>query len=78
MLFVSMGQKTNSVVVVGSISKFKKDEGWVLSAMGRHVIEIDKMNLISLKKHNSQLQLVSVDHNNIEKSSLLISDLDLL
>jgi len=78
MLLVSTGQKTNSAIVVGSISKFKKDEGWILSAIGRHVIEIDKMNLISVRKQNSHLQLVLADHHNLEKSSLQISELDLL
>lgn len=77
MLLVSTGQKTNSTIIVGSISKFKKDEGWVLSAIGRHVIEIDKMNLLSVSKQNSHLQFVSVDNHNLEKSSLQISDLDL-
>ncbi len=77
-LLVSVGQKTNSTIIVGSISKFKKDEGWILSAIGRHVIEIDKMNLISVRKQNSHLQLVLADHHNLEKSSLQISELDLL
>jgi hypothetical protein len=78
MLLVSTGQKTNSTLVVGSISKFKKDEGWILSAIGRHVIEIDKMNLISVRKQNSHLHLILADHHNLEKSSLQISELDLL
>jgi hypothetical protein len=78
MLLVSTGQKTNSFIVVGGISKFKKDEGWILSAIGRHVIEIDKMNLISVRRQNSHLQLVLADHHNLEKSSLQISELDLL
>lgn len=78
MLFVNMGQKTDSVIIIGSVSKFKKDEGWILSALGRRVIKIDKMNLLSVKKENSHLQLVSADHHNVKKSSLSISDLNLL
>lgn len=78
MLFVNMGQKTDSVTIVGSVSKFKKDEGWILSALGRRVIKIDKMNLLSVKKENSHLQLVSTDQHNVKKSSLSISDLNLL
>lgn len=78
MLFVSIGKKTNSVIVVGGISKFKKEEGWILPTLGRHVIEIDKMNLLSIRKQNSHLQLVTVDHDNREKSSLEISELDLM
>ncbi len=78
MLLVSTGQKTNSVVVVGSISNFKKDEGWILSAVGRRVIEIEKMNLLSVRRQNSNLQLASLDHHNFKKSLLQISDLDFL
>lgn len=78
MLLVSAGQKTNSSIIIGSISKPKKDEGWILTAMGRHVIEIDRMNLLSIRKQNSQLLLVLTDHHNLVKSSLDISDLDLL
>jgi hypothetical protein len=78
MLFVSIGQKTNSNIVLGSISKFKKNEGWILSTIGRHVIEIDKMNLLSVKKQNSHLKLVLADHHDYEKLSVQISSLDLL
>jgi hypothetical protein len=77
-LLTSVAQKTNSSILVGSISKFKKDEGWVLSAIGRHVIEIDKMNFISVRKENSHLKFATVDNQNQEKLSLQISDLDLL
>lgn len=76
-LLASIGQKTNSVVLAGSVSKYKKDQGWVLPAIGRHIIEIDRMNLLSVRKQDSQLQLALVDRHNFEKSSLKISDLDL-
>jgi hypothetical protein len=77
-LLASVGQKTNSAVLIGSVSKFKNDEGWVLPTIGRHVIEIEKMNLFSVRKQNSQIHLVLVDNHNFEKSSLQITDLDLL
>lgn len=77
MLLVSAAQKTDSVVIVGSISKFKDGEGWVLSAIGRHVLEIERMNLLSVRKQNSQLHLVLTDHQNLQKSIVPISDLDL-
>lgn len=77
-LLASAGEKTNSAVLVGSVSKFKKDDGWVLPTIGRHVIEIEKMNLFSVRKQNSQIHLVLVDNHNFEKSSLQITDLDLL
>lgn len=77
MLLVSMGQKTRSVVIVGSLAKFKKDEGWVLLAIGRHVIEVNKMNRLILQKLDSELYLTLLDQNNSKKSSLKLSDLDL-
>jgi hypothetical protein len=77
MLLVSAAQKTNSAVVVGSISKFKDGEGWILSSIGRHVLEIEKMNLLSVRKQDSHLQLTLTDHQNLQKSLIPISDLDL-
>lgn len=77
MLLVSIGQKTKSVVLIGSLAKFKKDEGWVLLAIGRHVVEINKMNRLVLQKQNSELYLTLVDQNNSKKSTLKLSDLDL-
>ena len=77
MLLVSIGQKTKSVVLIGSLAKFKKDEGWVLLAIGRHVIEINKMNRLVLQKQNSELYLTLFDQNNSKKSALKLSDLDL-
>ncbi|WP_157832418.1 hypothetical protein [Candidatus Nitrosotenuis chungbukensis] len=77
MLLVSIGQKTKSIVLVGSLAKFKKDEGWVLLAIGRHVIEANKMNRLVLQKQNSELYLTLLDQNNSKKSTLKLSDLDL-
>jgi len=76
-LLASVGQKTNSAILAGSISKYKKDQGWVLPTIGRHVLEIDRMNHLSIRKQDSQLQLALVDNHNLEKSSLQITDLDL-
>jgi hypothetical protein len=76
-LLSSAGWEAGSVVLFGSISKFKKDEGWILASIGRHVIEINKMTLFSVRK-NSGLVLESVDHHNFVKKSLPLADLDLL
>jgi hypothetical protein len=75
-LLASLGQKTNSVILAGSISKYK-DDGWVLPGIGRHIIQIEKMNFFSVRKQNSHFQLALVDKHNLEKSSLQITDLDL-
>jgi len=77
MLLVSIGQKTKSVVLLGSLAKFKKDEGWVLLAIGRHVIEINKMNRLVLQKQDTELYLTLFDQNNSKKSTLKLSEIDL-
>ncbi|WP_179368676.1 hypothetical protein [Candidatus Nitrosotenuis sp. DW1] len=77
MLLVSIGQKTKSIVLIGSLAKFKKGEGWVLLAIGRHVIEANKMNRLVLQKQNSELYLTLLDQNNSKKSTLRLSNLDL-
>ena len=78
MLLAAIGQKTDSAVLAGSISKYKKDDGWILPAIGTRVVEIDKMNHIAIKKENLHLQLLLVDNNNFTKSALDLSDLDLV
>lgn len=75
MLMVSIGSKTNSIVLVGSISRFREEQGWVLSALGRRIIEIEKMNRISIKKINAYFELTSYDQNNNIRSSFQF-DLD--
>ena len=77
-LLASIGQRTNSAVLAGSISKYKKDEGWVLPAIGRHIMQIEKMNFFSVRKQDSHFQLSLVDKHNSVKSSLQITDLDLV
>jgi len=76
-LLASAGQHTNSIVLLGSISRFREGQGWILSALGRHVVEIEKMNIISVKKRDSYFQLSLVDRNNFTKSSVQF-DLDLI
>ncbi|MFY9301636.1 MAG: hypothetical protein WAO91_10670 [Candidatus Nitrosotenuis sp.] len=77
-LLASVGQKTNSVVLAGSVSKYKKDEGWVLPTIGRHILQIEKMNNFSVRKQNSHFQLALVDKDNSPKSTLQITDFDLV
>jgi hypothetical protein len=75
MLMVSIGSKTDSIILVGSISKFREEQGWVLSALGRRIIEIERMNRISIKRRNSYFELTSYDQNNNIHSSFQF-DLD--
>ncbi|CAE6489653.1 hypothetical protein [Candidatus Nitrosotenuis uzonensis] len=75
MLLTSAGRYSSSTILIGSISKFREGQGWILSALGRRVVEIEKMNIISVKKQKSYFQLSLVDHNNFTKSSIQF-DLD--
>lgn len=75
MLLASAGRCSSSTILIGSISKFREGQGWILSALGRRVIEIEKMNIISVKKQEPYFQLSLVDHNNFTKSSIQF-DLD--
>ncbi|MEW6044310.1 MAG: hypothetical protein AB1608_08600 [Thermoproteota archaeon] len=77
-LLASIGEKSDSTVLVGSISKYKKDEGWVLYAVGRHIVEVNKMNHFSVRRQNSQLHLALTDDQNFTKSSIDLSELDLV
>lgn len=76
-LLASTGHRTDSTILIGSVSRFKEGQGWVLSALGRHVIEIDKMNIISVKKRDPYFQLALTDRNNFTRSSVQF-DLDLM
>lgn len=77
-MLASIGQKADSTILVGSISKYKKDEGWVLSAIGRHIVKVDRMNHFSVRQQNSSLHLDLVDDQNSTKSSIDLSELDLV
>lgn len=78
MLLVSAAQKADSTIILGSTAKFKKDDGWIIPGIGRHVIQIQKMNLLTVRKQNDTLQLVSVDNDNSVKSIISLDDLDLV
>ncbi|MEO9310520.1 MAG: hypothetical protein ABI337_09565 [Nitrososphaera sp.] len=77
-MLASIGLRSDSTILAGSISKYKKDEGWVLSAIGRHIVEVNGMNHFSVRKQNSALRLTLVDDQNFTKSSIDLSELDLV
>ena len=65
MLITSMARKTGSYVVVGSMVRFKKEEGWVLSPTGKRLIETDMVKKILLEQDESGIIL---DFLNKEKT----------
>lgn len=65
MLITSMARKTGSYVVVASMVRFKKEEGWILSPTGKRLIETDMVRKILLEQSESGIIL---DFLNKEKT----------
>ena len=65
MLITSMARKTDSYVVVASMVRFKKEEGWILSPTGKRLIETNMVKKILLKEDESGIIL---DFLNKEKT----------
>lgn len=76
-MMASAAQKADSTILFGSTAKHKKDEGWVLPGIGRKVVQIQKMNFLSVQKQNETLNLVSLNNDNSVKISIPLADLDL-
>ncbi len=52
MLLTSITQMTNSYVVVASMVRYKKEEGWILSPTGKRLIETKNSKQILLERDN--------------------------
>lgn len=57
MLITSMAKITNSYIVVASMVRFKKEEGWVLSPTGKRLIETSMAKKILLGQNDSEITL---------------------
>lgn len=57
MLIASMARRTNSYIVVASMVRFKKEEGWVLSPTGKRLIETSMAKKILLEHNESGIIL---------------------
>lgn len=57
MLLTSMAQITNSYVVVASMVRYKKEEGWTLSPTGKRLIETKNSKQILLEHDNQGMIL---------------------
>lgn len=64
MLIASIAKITNSYVVIPSMVRFKKEEGWVLSPTGKRLIETNMAKKILLEQNESE---IIVDYLNKEK-----------
>ena len=52
MLLTSIAQITNSYVVVASMARYKKEEGWIMSPTGKRLIETKNSKQILLEHDN--------------------------
>ena len=56
MLIAATAKMTNSNVVVASMAK-KEEQGWVLSTIGRQIIDAKNMSKIQLERENSKIKM---------------------
>ena len=75
-LLASSTQKSDTAILFGSTAKIK-DDGWVLPGIGRKVLQIQKMNLLTIQQKNQSLNFMSFNHDNSVKMVLPLDDLDL-
>jgi len=71
MLLASIAFSTGSYVVITSMVRFKKEEGWVLSPTGKRLIEAKNGVQILLEKNDQGIILNFLDKN---KRSVITSD----
>ena len=57
MLLASMAQSTGSYVIIASMVRFKKDEGWILSPTGKRLIEANDAQKILLEQDEEGIVL---------------------
>jgi len=55
MLLSSIGNQTKSSVVITGMARRKKDDSWVLSPGGKHIIKSEKTGIYFLKKFENNL-----------------------
>ncbi|MGI0072738.1 MAG: hypothetical protein ACREA3_02860 [Nitrosotalea sp.] len=67
MLITSMARITNSYVVIASMVRYKKEEGWILSPTGKRLIETKNNKKILLEYGKGGILL-----NNLDDSSKLL------
>ncbi len=63
MLLAFVARESNSTVLFASVGRKKKQEGWVLSPTGRHILDSNLITKLSVERHNSELQLNVLQEN---------------
>jgi hypothetical protein len=63
MLLASIANSTDSYVIIASMIRFKKEEGWILSPTGKRLIEAKNGEKILLEKNDQGIVLNFLDKN---------------
>jgi hypothetical protein len=63
MLLASIANSTDSYVIVASMVRFKKEEGWILSPTGKRLIEAKNGEKILLEKNDQGIVVNFLDKN---------------
>lgn len=71
MLLSSLSRNTNSSVIVGAISKFNKDDGWLLVPTSRRIMESKNSVRYSLSKYDSHI-IIDMIEKTTEKRSFKV------
>jgi hypothetical protein len=61
MLLSSIGNQTKSSVVITGMARRKKDDSWVLSPGGKHIIKSEKTGIYFLKKIENNLIIATLN-----------------
>lgn len=69
MLLKAIGSNTNSSIIVGAISKFKKDEGWFLVPTSRRIMESKNSNRYFLREFDSFIIIDEIKKSLVVRST---------
>ena len=72
MLLVSSAKHTKSTVIVGVLSKTNKENKWVLSNTGRHVIDNDNFTKTQLISSENKILVKTLNSDNSANSQLIL------
>ncbi len=64
MLLASIARKTNSSIIVSSMARYKKEEGWTLSPTGKRLIETKNSRKILLEYGKNAIVVNLLDESN--------------
>lgn len=73
MLLNSLCFNTKSIVIIGALSKFRDDDGWVLVPTSRKIIDVKVSTQCFLKEVDSQIIVDIMNKNKVERTLKLVN-----